>query len=86
MKIKSLAIENSCMWHQRSSREDLENVILKRVNERLGPSYYSPTIEELAKRLAHQFVYSLPSQRIKKSYIESVNDGVNYIIGYIWKK
>lgn len=73
------------MWHQRLDPKRLEHSILNRVKDRLGDMYKKPEVRERAERLARDFSYTAPTNRIKKDYMNLVNEGTNYVYSSIIK-
>jgi hypothetical protein len=73
------------MWHQRLKPEGLKNSILRRVQERLGDMYKNPEVRERAERFAYNFAYTAPMKRMKKEYMNLVNEGSDYVYGSIIK-
>jgi hypothetical protein len=72
------------MWHQRSSRKDLEEIILRRVREYLREEYNDPKVKGSAELSAHDFAYCSASKtKIRDSYVGLVNEGVEYVMGKI---
>jgi len=74
------------MWHQRLNPEGLKNSILRRVKERLGDIYENPNVRERAERLAYNFAYTAPMKRMKKEYMNLVNEGSDYVYSSIIKE
>ena len=74
------------VWHQRLDPKYLKDSILKRVQERLGDMYESPKVRKCAERLAYNFAYTAPMTRMKKDYMNLVNEGSNYVYSLIIKE
>jgi hypothetical protein len=73
------------MWYEKSGREDLKELILKLVEDHLKENYYIHGVKESAERSAHDFVYSSSKVRMRNSYTNLVNDGVDCVMGRIRK-